>query len=145
MTNEIITYSCLIILLPIVPSLILYLAIPMQESRVVGEYKGLNIKLKGAFGSYFIFTLLLVSFITTMVFTGHKFEYWRIEGQLDMSGINDARQVKFLIQPPVLEMSEDGRFVIENVPIFKGDKQRSTLNIQLISDNVSSKKKVVHL
>jgi len=36
----------------------------MQESEVEGQYQGLNIKLKGAFGSYFILALLLLGFIT---------------------------------------------------------------------------------
>lgn len=143
MTDTII-YSCLIILLPIVPSLILYLAIPLQESEVEGEYQGLNIKLKGAFGSYFILALMLLGFVTARSITEQEFEYWTVEGQIDKAGVDDPRQVVFSIQPPVRQIASDGRFTIQNVPIAKGDKQRSTLNVQLVL-NGKTRSQIVHL
>lgn len=142
--TETIIYSCLIILLPIIPSLILYLAIPRQQSEVEGKYQGLNIKLKGAFGSYFILALMLLGFVTTRDITEHEFEYWTIEGQIDRVGVADPRQVNFSIQPPIRQITTDGRFLIENVPIFKGKNQRSTLNIQLVSEG-KTRSQVVHL
>lgn len=142
--KETLIYSCLIILLPIIPSLILYLAIPRQESEVAGKYQGLNIKLKGAFGSYFILALMLLGFVTTRVISEQEFEYWTVEGQIDTTGISDPRLVTFSIQPPIRQITSDGRFVIENVPIFKGKNQRSTLNVQLVS-NGKTRSQVVHL
>jgi hypothetical protein len=141
---ETITYSCLIILLPIIPSLILYLAIPSQKSEVEGKYQGLNIKLKGAFGSYFILVLMLFGFVATRVATDHKFEYWTIEGVIGRDGVDDPRQVRFSIQPPVRQVTEDGRFIIENVPIAKGKNQRSTLSLQFVK-NGETRSQVVHL
>ncbi len=142
--TETITYSCLIILLPIIPSLILYIAIPTQENEVEGQYQGLNIKLTGAFGSYFLLVIMLLGFITTRVVTEHKFEYWTVEGRIIKDGIEDPRQVTFSIQPPIRQVTTDGRFVIEDVPISKGEIKRSTLNIQIVT-NGQKRSQVVHL
>lgn len=141
---ETIIYSFIIILLPIVPALILYLAIPAQQSEVEGKYQGLNIKLKGAFGSYFILALMLLGFITARVMSEQEFEYWTIEGDINSTGIDDPRQVVFSIQPPARQISLDGHFYIENVPIAKGKNQHSTLNLQFVK-NGQTRSQVVHL
>lgn len=89
--NEIIVYSCLLILLPLIPAYILYAALPAQEEDdfVEGVYQGLNIKLKGAFSGYFILVLLLSGFIGARLYTDPEYEFWTIEGTVDTSIISN--------------------------------------------------------
>lgn len=142
---EIIAYSCVIILLPIIPAYILYTAIPAQEGAAVeGEYQGLNIKLKGAFAGYFILALLLTSFIGARLLTESEYEYWTVEGVIDISTVGDPKLIHFSIEPPDQQIYSDGRFVIKNVPTLKGKDRRSTLVLVEMSEG-KRREKVVHL
>lgn len=141
---EIIAYSCVIILLPIIPAYILYTAIPAQEGSVEGEYQGLNIKLKGAFAGYFILALLLTSFIGARLMTESDYEYWTVEGVLDVNNVGEPHLISFSIEPPDQQVYADGRFVINNVPIRKGKDKRSTLVLAKMSEG-GRLDEVVHL
>lgn len=135
---EIIAYSCIIILLPIIPAYILYTAIPVKvpdkDDEVTGKYQGLNIKLKGAFAGYFILALLLTSFIGTRLMTASEYEYWTVEGVIDISKAGDPDLITFTIEPPDQQKYPNGRFVIKNVPIRKGSNKSSTLVLAKMSD-----------
>ena len=127
--NEIIVYSCLLILLPLVPAYILYASLPAQEGDdfVEGEYQGLNIKLKGAFSGYFILVLLLSGFIGARLYTEPEYDFWTIEGTIDTNVISNPKLVHYSIEPPVRQKYQNGKFIIENIPIKKGMIGRSTL------------------
>ncbi len=47
-----------ILILPIIPAYILYKFLPESDTDVSGPYKGLSIKLKGAFAGYFLLVLV---------------------------------------------------------------------------------------
>lgn len=134
---EILAYSCVIILLPIIPAYILYAAIPEKESSddsVQGKYQGLNIKLKGAFAGYFILALLLTSFIGARLITGSEYEYWTVEGVVDVNKAGDPNLITFSIEPPDQQKYPNGRFVIKNVPIRKCNNRSSTLVLAKMSN-----------
>ena len=59
-----------ILLLPLFPAYILYKFLPASETDVSGPYKGLSVKLKGAFAGYFL--LVLVATALQYLFMGNK-------------------------------------------------------------------------
>ncbi|MCO4292140.1 hypothetical protein NF867_04595 [Solitalea sp. MAHUQ-68] len=60
--NNQLFYLVVITLLPIIPSYILYKALPSKTS-VKGPFKGLTLNLSGAFAAYFLLFLMLMGFI----------------------------------------------------------------------------------
>ncbi len=59
-----------ILLLPVIPAYILYKFLPASDTDVSGPYKGLSIKLKGAFAGYFL--LVLVGMALQYVMMGSR-------------------------------------------------------------------------
>ncbi len=59
-----------ILMLPLIPAYILYKFLPASDTDVSGPYKGLSVKLKGAFAGYFL--LVLVATALQYVFMGNK-------------------------------------------------------------------------
>jgi hypothetical protein len=135
--QEIIIYSIVIILLPLIPAYILYVAIPAKEptkdDAVEGMYQGLNIKLRGAFAGYFILAIFLSGFIGVRLLAGADYEYWTVEGKVDERG-GEPKFITFSIEPPDQQKFPDGKFVIKNVPIQKGSNKNSTLVLTKMSD-----------
>ena len=136
--NDIIIYSILIILLPIVPAYILYTLIPdsasPKDDSVEGSYQGLNIRLKGAFAAYFLLALMLSGFINFRLSHDSEYEYWTVEGAVDVSSAGDPGQITFSIEPPDLQKYPNGKFIIKNVPIRKAGNRTSTLILSRVYD-----------
>lgn len=146
--HEIVIYSLVIILLPLVPAYILYAVIPAKEpgknDAVEGTYQGLNIKLKGAFAGYFILALFLSGFIGTRLLANSEYEYWTVQGVIDQKNIADLNSITFTIEPPDQQKYPNGRFVIKNVPIHKDSIRSATLVLAKMS-NGERVKEVVNL
>lgn len=70
MTDNFYLALATILLLPIIPAYILYKFLPASDTDVSGPYKGLSIKLKGAFAGYFL--LVLVGMALQYVIMGNK-------------------------------------------------------------------------
>lgn len=50
-----------ILLLPLIPAYIIYKFLPASDTDVSGPYKGLSLKLKGAFAGYFLLVLVAIT------------------------------------------------------------------------------------
>jgi len=109
----------IIVLLPIIPSFILFKFLPSQ-ARVKGPFKGLKINVTGGFGGYFIIVLLLGGYFFTHPLQVMDYELWSVEGtiQLDEEDF-DNMDITITIKPPDQEVQLDGKFAIDNVPIPK--------------------------
>lgn len=57
MTNTFLLVLPVIMLVPLVPAFILYKYLP-SKTNVAGPFKGLNLKLSGAFGGYFLLVII---------------------------------------------------------------------------------------
>lgn len=120
MTDLIILVS-IVVLLPIIPAYILYKALP-SGATVSGPYKGLSIQLKGAFAGYFIVALLASGFITGYPHLKPKPDYdlWTVQGKIQLEeGGMDLEGTTISIKPPEQNVNEEGRFLIENIPLPK--------------------------
>ena len=77
-----------IVLIPMIPALILYAVLP-SRATVSGPFKGLNIRLQGAFGGYFLLVLVVVGVNMDQRYSDErqlsanlypKYETWKVEG-----------------------------------------------------------------
>ncbi len=71
-----------IVLIPMIPALILYVVLP-SRATVSGPFKGLNIRLQGAFGGYFVLVLVVVGVVMEQRLSDDpwpRYETWTIEG-----------------------------------------------------------------
>ncbi len=119
----------LIVVVPTIPAYILYKTLP-SRAEVKGPFKGLNIKLEGAFAGYFAVLLFLGGFFLTYSTQKTKYELWTVEGdiQLEQGGF-DNENTTISIKPPEQHLYKTGKFVIEQVPLPKklGTKKPSLL------------------
>lgn len=73
-----------IVLIPMIPALILYAVLP-SRATVSGPFKGLNIRLQGAFGGYFVLVLVVVGVVMEQRLSDDpwpKYETWTVEGHV---------------------------------------------------------------
>jgi hypothetical protein len=76
---KILLYSLLIIL-PIIPAVILYKFLPGNKVVVTGPFKGLNVKMAGAFGGYFLLFVGSLFLIKDMIFEKRdRYEVWTVK------------------------------------------------------------------
>lgn len=97
-----------ILLLPAIPAYLLYAVLP-SGADVSGPFKGLNIKLSGAFGGYFLLVLLSSGYVAVDLrgqITGledqiaeletkmagvKRYEIWTIKGSIEPRGLPETR------------------------------------------------------
>lgn len=113
------------ILLPIAPAYILYKALPPEkESTVSGPFKGLMIKLSGAFAGYFLLVLTILGFLGTRpITTDARYEVWHVRGKLnwDQGGAPaDIKRAQMRLMPAAQDVGGDGSFIIRVAPEVVG-------------------------
>lgn len=107
-----------VILLPILPAYLLFKLLP-SRSDVSGPLQGLEIKLGGAFGGYFILVVLVLSQLSNIKETVKEAPrpvedpVWRVEGQIvDEQGqpIEPLGAADIQLTPRSLEVEPNGYF-----------------------------------
>lgn len=86
MTEEFVEYVILLVLtviLPINPAVILYKWLRPGTIEVFGPFKGLNIKLAGAFAGYFLVLLILVCLFHFRP-QPEQYQVWRVFGKVSL-------------------------------------------------------------
>jgi hypothetical protein len=120
-------YLAVAILLPIAPAYLLYKVLPSQttvenkglasESTVEGPWKGLFIKLSGAFAGYFLVFLAAMSFVMTRAERPTaRYEIWEVKGKLNWdqnSAEADPQRVRLKLLPASDTVLGDGSFDIK--------------------------------
>jgi len=99
-----------VILLPIVPAYLLFKALP-STAEITGPWKGLQIKLGGAFGGYIIVLLIILHYHTLW----SPYEVWQLNGQVvDQSGsaITALDPGDVTITPPDVTAPGAGQFTL---------------------------------
>src|SRR6185436_7938836 len=97
MTDELVLIA-FAILIPITPAYILYKALP-SDAKVAGPFRGLNIRLSGAFGGYFLLVLLIFGFHYSQ--PNSQYEVWEVRGQIKTdNGEAVESKVRFSLLPP---------------------------------------------
>jgi hypothetical protein len=111
----------IIVILPILPSIIIFKTFPKSNANAAGPFKGIRIKLTGAFAGYFIVSLLLFGLYETKFAKPEKQDdNWTITGRVsapeDLRTI--VRNTTISVAPPVSQVyDDDGNFVMSNMKI----------------------------
>jgi len=89
-------------LLPLVPAFILYRLLP-SDIKVGGPFHGLNLQLSGAFGGYFLLTVMAFVYIKSIPKPVTD-DLWEVHGRVAcQSGLN-VNQLRVRVQPPNYEL-----------------------------------------
>jgi hypothetical protein len=111
------------ILLPLIPALLLFMLLPRSKAEVSGPFRGLQIKLGGAVGAYFLL-VLVISFGPRPSFPP-PYEVWTIKGYIqDENGTYlPPDKINMEIQPRSVEYLNDGSFEMD-VLVKRGQSGR---------------------
>lgn len=93
-------YVAAVILIPVVPAYLLYKYLPPGQAEVGGPFKGLDIKLSGAFAGYFLVLLIASSLLVFLIKTepvagapcplppANRYEVYTVSGKIDLRKSN---------------------------------------------------------
>jgi hypothetical protein len=111
----------IIVILPIIPSIIIFKTFPKSNANAAGPFKGIKIKLTGAFPGYFIIALLLFGLYEMKFSRPEKQDdLWTITGRVSAPEDLKAtvRNTTISVAPPVSQVyDDDGNFVMSNMKI----------------------------
>jgi hypothetical protein len=115
-----VTALLIIILVPVVPSYLLFRLLP-EKAVVTGPFKGLRIDLSGAFAGYFLIFLVLIGVRGS--FQSTTYQEWVVTGQIvlpdDPASIYiDPRYVTLSV--PSMRSDWDGNFTMDFVTTSDG-------------------------
>ena len=106
-------YMLLILLVPLLPAFLLFKFLPSSSSDVSGPFKGLNIKLGGAFAGYFI-TVVLAWQVFAYIVKPTMSDNWNVVAHIAFDGSQpahpDAAQAVVLVKPPTADIDSTGFF-----------------------------------
>lgn len=85
-----------VLVVPVIPAFLVYKALP-SRTTVQGPFKGLNIRLTGAFAGYFLLVLIAGGIsidyykgLQKTISQGPKLEIWKVEGTMETEGLQGA-------------------------------------------------------
>ena len=130
------TYVAAVVLVPLIPAFLLYKFLPPGRTEVGGPFKGLDIKLSGAFAGYFLVVLIVTSLLVFLIKTrpapcpvcpappATQYEVYTVTGKVDLEGDPnsqkiDETQLTFSILPPERTVKPNGSFSLE-IPVKPG-------------------------
>ena len=131
------TYIAVVVLVPLIPAFLLYKFLPAGRTEVGGPFKGLDIKLSGAFAGYFLVVLIVTSLLVFLIKTkpvapcpacpkppATQYEVYTVTGKVDLEGQPnsqkiDYNQLTFSLQPSERTLNPDGSFSFE-IPVKPG-------------------------
>jgi hypothetical protein len=111
MSSQILYYA-IWIFFPILPAFVFFKFLP-SKADVSGPFQGLELKLGGAFGGYFLILLLSYSRITGML-TQAEAQRWTVTGSIALADSADKPQMASLVvHPPNPSVEPTGHFSME--------------------------------
>jgi|SRR5271165_1511490 len=111
MSSPILFYA-IWIFFPILPAFVFFRFLP-SKADVSGPFQGLELKLGGAFGGYFLILLLSYSTITGMLNRAEA-QRWVVTGNIALADPSDKPQLALLtMHPPSPAMEETGHFSLD--------------------------------
>ncbi|HYK90527.1 MAG TPA: hypothetical protein VE398_17270 [Acidobacteriota bacterium] len=104
-------YMLLILLLPLIPAFVLFRFLP-STADVTGPFKGLTLKLGGAFAGYFVTVLLSWQVAKSMAEPTWS-DNWNVVAQITFDGPQAAHppasQAVVLVKPPTADIDSNGQ------------------------------------
>jgi hypothetical protein len=138
------TYIVAVVLVPLIPAFLLYKYLPPGRTDVGGPFKGLDIKLSGAFAGYFLVVLIVTSLLVFLIKTkpsptcppcpqppAHQYEVYTVTGKVNLSSDTgspklDYKLINLSLVPSERTVRPDGTFSFE-IPVRPGQKGQPEL------------------
>lgn len=98
-------------LVPLLPAFILYKNLP-STAVVSGPFKGLTIQLSGAFGGYFLLTLIAFGYLAVQSKPATTDELWEVNGSLIGEDGSPLDNLKVSMLPTTYDLTGDGSFTV---------------------------------
>src|SRR5207247_6190578 len=122
------TYIAVVVLVPLIPAFLLYKFLPPGRTEVGGPFKGLDIKLSGAFAGYFLVVLIVTSLLVFLIKTkpvvpcpvcptppATQYEVYTVAGKADLEDGPEYpkiyyKQLTLSVEPDERTVKPDGSF-----------------------------------
>ena len=112
--DKVLLYIIIGVVLPIIPTLLIYKIIPPKETIVKGPFKGMTVQLTGAFAAYFLLFIIVEAYflhaLQSSVF--NSYEMWKVSGTVAFAGAPPAfnRNNIVITENPPIKPNPDGTF-----------------------------------
>src|SRR5712691_8021061 len=127
------TYVAAVVLIPLMPAFVLYKFLPSGTTKVKGPFRGLDIKLSGAFAGYFLVVLMVTSFVIFLIKRRppekppdplkYQYEVYTVAGKVELKDDSapkpDYEGIKLSLAPSQVTINPDGSFSFE-IPVRPG-------------------------
>jgi hypothetical protein len=121
------SYVLVVVLVPVIPAFLLYKFLPAGRTNVGGPFRGLDIKLSGAFAGYFLVVLITSSLVVFLIQkkpppSPYQYEVYTVRGRIDLQKTGDQspqfdfKQLSFAFEPSQQQVFSDGSFTLE-IPV----------------------------
>src|SRR2546426_8466152 len=128
------TYIAVVVLVPLIPAFLLYKFLPPGRTEVGGPFKGLDIKLSGAFAGYFLVVLIVTSLLVFLIKTkpvvpcpvcptppATQYEVYTVTGKVDLVGGPESERIDYghltlSLEPTERRVKPDGSFSFD-IPV----------------------------
>jgi hypothetical protein len=122
------TSLVVVVLVPVIPAFLLYRYLPKGKTTVGGPFRGLDIKLSGAFAGYFLVLLIATSMLVFLIkqrpapVPPRQYEIYKVRGKIDLQKTGDQsphfdyKQLSFTFEPSQQQVFSDGSFTLE-IPV----------------------------
>jgi hypothetical protein len=141
-----------VLLLPLIPAWVLYRFLPARTS-VAGPFKGLNVKLSGAFAGYFLLVLISLGLAYTVTSSAlaaenrelrarlNRVQEWEMEGAVETEAPSET---KVFVAGKSTEFLSTGRFTVRLL-VEKAPNGRPRLPLALCFYHKANGYKVLNL
>jgi hypothetical protein len=119
------SYVLVVVLVPVIPAFLLYKFLPAGKTTVGGPFRGLDIKLSGAFAGYFLVVLITSSLVVFLIQkkpppAPYQYEVYTVRGRIDLQKAGDRpfdfKNLNFTFEPSQQQVFSDGSFILD-IPV----------------------------
>jgi hypothetical protein len=115
--------SCILILLPMIPAIVIFKMFPEAKGEGEGAWSGLRWKFGGAFAAY-IFVAIFLHQATKDGIVVRSAEVWTVRGAVDAGGVpNIPNMLAVRSLPQAYPVEKDGSYIFKIVVERAGDKR----------------------
>lgn len=118
--SQLLLTSCILVLLPLVPAIVIFKAFPQTDTTGEGELYGMRWKFGGAFAAYLVVALILLNSNKNWFYT-NNLEVWTVRGTVSAGERNMKNVLAVRSLPQALTIESDGSYVFKIIVNRSGD------------------------
>ncbi|MEO0077697.1 MAG: hypothetical protein ABIK86_01675 [candidate division WOR-3 bacterium] len=130
---EVVVFSIITVILPVVAMLMLFRWLPKQRFTVGGPFQKLTVRASGAVAGWFVTFLVLVQsvLVPSVRRAGRDFEVYSVRGEIvHKDGSPDEASYVAMVNPPSPGSFDGGQLIIDGVLVDKSGAITTTLTLE---------------